>query len=85
MSAWNSGQATAGYPEGARHVWNNEVLWAVESWINRPPRRRSRRSSEAVRKGQIGLSASYANLNTSAASDEELMRFFAYARQHARS
>ena len=27
------GQATAGYPEGARHVWNNEVLWAVESWI----------------------------------------------------
>jgi alpha-mannosidase len=75
------GQATAGYPEGARHVWNNEVLWAVESWLNKATPAQKQAFVEAVRKGQIGLSASYANLNTSAASDEELLHDFAYAKR----
>ncbi|MFO1492555.1 MAG: glycoside hydrolase family 38 C-terminal domain-containing protein [Kiritimatiellia bacterium] len=75
------GRATAGYPEGARHVWNNEVLWAVESWLKSAPPERKKAFVEAVQKGWIGLSASYCNANTSTASDEELLRFFAYARQ----
>jgi hypothetical protein len=75
------GQATAGYPEGARHVWNNEVLWAVESWVKQATPAKKQAFVEAVKKGWIGLSASYANLNTSVASDEELLRFFSYARR----
>lgn len=75
------GKATENYPEGARHVWNNEVMWAVESWINQATPDKKRAFVEAVRKGQIGLSASYCNANTSTASDEELLRLFAYARQ----
>jgi hypothetical protein len=75
------GQATAGYPEGARHVWNNEVGWPVESWLKQATPERKQAFIEAVKKGQIGLSASYLNLNTSVASDEELMRFFAFSRE----
>ena len=75
------GRATTGYPDGARHVWNNEVMWAVESWIKQASPEQKQEFVDAVKKGWIGLSASYANLNTSVASDEELLRFFAYARQ----
>ena len=75
------GRTTAGYPEGARHVWNNEVLWAVEGWIKQATPAQKQEFSDSVRKGWIGLSASYANLNTSVASDEELLRFFSYARR----
>ena len=75
------GQAAAGYPEGARHVWNNEVGWPVESWLKQATPERKQAFIEAVKKGQIGLSASYLNLNTSVASDEELMRFFAFSRE----
>jgi hypothetical protein len=75
------GNATAGYPEGARHVWNNEVGWPVESWLKQATPERKQAFIEAVKKGQIGLSASYLNLNTSVASDEELMRFFAFSRE----
>ncbi len=75
------GRATADYPDGARHVWNNEVLWAVDSWVSQASPARKQEFVEAVRKGQIGLSASYANLNTTSASDEELFRFFACARR----
>lgn len=75
------GQATANYPEGARHVWNNEVLWAVDSWLHKASPEQKQQFIDAVKKGQIGLSASYANLNTTVASDEELLHDFACARR----
>ena len=75
------GRTTAGYPDGARHVWNNEVLWAVESWLKQATPERKKLFVDAVKKGWIGLSASYDNANTSTASDEELFRFFDYARE----
>jgi alpha-mannosidase len=75
------GKATENYPDGSRHVWNNEVLWAVESWIKRANPEQITKFKEAVKKGQIGLSASYCNANTTVASDEELIHFFAYAKK----
>jgi hypothetical protein len=72
---------TAGYPQGARYKWNAEVTWASDGYLRRATAGQKAAFIEAVQRGWICLDATYANINTSAASDEELLRLFRHCRQ----
>lgn len=67
---------TQNYPEGSRFVWNPEASWVTESYLKTATPEKKKAFIEAVRKGWICLDGSYANTNTSACSDEELLRLF---------
>ena len=67
---------TAGYPEGARFVWNPEVGWPVDGYLRQATPEKKAAFVEAVKKGWICLDGTYGNVNTSAGSDEELLRLF---------
>ena len=71
-------EKTAGYPEGARFVWNPEVTWAVEGYLERAGAKKRDEFAAAVRRGRIGLNATFGNQNTSVSSDEEIIRLFQY-------
>ena len=70
------GRKTADYPVGARHVWNTEAQWVVESYLRQATPEQKTDFIDAVRKGWVCLDANYDNANTSAMSDEEFFRFF---------
>jgi alpha-mannosidase len=67
---------TADYPEGARYLWNPEVLWPVERYLKKASPSQRDMIIEAVKKGYLHLDAGYIHTNTSAAADEELFEFF---------
>lgn len=70
---------TAGYPEGARFVWNVEVLWAADLFLHRlGPEQRSL-FMDAVKRGQISLNGMYLNELTGLCRQEELLRLFRLA------
>ncbi len=68
-------------PEGSRFVWNTEAGWVVESYLKQATPEKKAALFEAVRKGWIRLDGNYANTNTSACSDEELLQLFKYSNQ----
>jgi hypothetical protein len=72
---------TASYPEGARFVWNVEVLWAAELYLKRLSPDQRALFLDAVRKGQVALSGMYLNELTGLCRQEELLRLFRYATQ----
>ena len=69
---------TADYPDGAKYVWNPEVNWAVESYLAQADPEKKEAFVKAVNEGRLALNASFGNINTSTASDEELLRLFDY-------
>jgi alpha-mannosidase len=69
------GKTTAGYPPGARHVWNTEAQWVVESYLHDFPDRKAA-FIDAIKKGWICIDANYDSGDTSAYSDEEFLHFF---------
>jgi hypothetical protein len=71
---------TTTYPEGARYLWNSEVLWPVERFFKKATQAQKEEIIDAVRKGYLHLDASYANTNTSAAADEELFEFLDHSK-----
>jgi alpha-mannosidase len=72
-------QATAGYPEGARFVWNVEVLWPVENYLRSATPEKRAAFIGAVKSGQIGLDAFYCNILTGLCRPEELIQLMDYA------
>lgn len=72
---------TAGYPEGARFVWNVEVLWAADLFLQRLPAQDRQEFFHAVKRGQIALNGMYLNELTGLCRPEELVRLFRYATQ----
>lgn len=62
---------TANYPEGARYVWNPEVIWPVERYLRNATPSEKEEVLDAIRKGYIRLDAGYINDNTSVTADEE--------------
>jgi len=70
---------TAGYPEGARFVWNLEVLWAADLYMQRRSQEEKAEFIEAVRKGWIALNGSYADELTGLCRPEELLQLFRYS------
>lgn len=72
---------TAHYPEGARFIWNVEVLWAADLFLDRLPRKDRDEFFDAVRRGQVALNGMYLNELTGLCRPEELVRLFRYATQ----
>ena len=70
---------TADYPEGARFVWNVEVLWAADLYLNRLGQAQRADFLDAVKKGQVGLNGMYLNELTGLCRPEELLRLFRYS------
>ncbi|MFC1596851.1 glycoside hydrolase family 38 C-terminal domain-containing protein [Planctomycetota bacterium] len=72
---------TANYPEGARFVWNVEVLWAADLFLERLPKEYHEQFFNAVKQGQVSLNGMYLNELTGLCRPEELTRLFRYATQ----
>ena len=45
------GRKTANYPAGARHVWNTEAQWVVESYLRQATPQKKAELVDAVKKG----------------------------------
>ena len=72
-------KATADYPEGARFVWNTEVLWCVDNYLRQATPGQRAAFIAAVQAGQIGLDAFYCNILTGLCRPEELLNLMGYA------
>jgi len=69
---------TATYPDGARFVWNLEVLWGADLFMRRGSPADRTLLIEAVQRGWVALNGSYANELTGLCGAEELMELFRY-------
>ncbi len=67
-------EKTASYPEGARFVWNVEVLWAADLFLQRMEAPRRAAFDKAVKAGQVGLNGLYLNILSGLARPEELVQ-----------
>ncbi len=72
-------RTTAGYPEGARFVWNLEVLWGADLFMRRKSQAERASFIEAVKKGWVSLTGMYANELTGLCRPEELLQLFRYS------
>ncbi|MGC8640251.1 MAG: polysaccharide lyase family protein, partial [Isosphaeraceae bacterium] len=70
---------TASYPEGARFVWNVEVLWAADLYLHRLNADQRALFMDAVKRGQVSLNGMYLNELTGLCRPEELLRLFQLA------
>ncbi len=75
---------TAGYPEGARFVWNVEVLWAADLYLKRMNEAQRADFLSAVKNGQVVLNGMYLNELTGLCRPGELLRLFQFSTQMAR-
>jgi len=72
---------TKDFPSEARYKWNMEVIWALESYLNRASNEKRQEVIAAIKDGSIGLNALYANVLTGLASSTEMLHFTEYARR----
>jgi len=72
---------TANYPEGARFIWNVEVLWAADLYLKRLDAAQQKKFISALRAGQVSLNGMYLNELTGLCRPEELVRLFWFATQ----
>ncbi len=72
---------TADYPEGSRFVWNLEVLWGADLYLQRASPEKRAAFVEAVKKGWLALNGMYANELTGLCRPEELLQLFRYGTQ----
>ena len=72
-------QETQDYPDGARFVWNVEVSWAADLYLNRLDKEEQDLFLEALQKGWISLNGMYLNELTGLCRPEELLRLFRYS------
>ena len=69
-------QKTKDYPAGSRFKWNLEVMIPYENFHAIATPEQEKQFEQAVRDGNIGIDAMYANLLTGLCRSEELMRQF---------
>ena len=77
-------EKTSHYPEGARFIWNVEVLWAADLYQRQMSLGQRARLLEAVGKGQVALNGMYLNELTGLCRPEELLRLFKWATRQAK-
>ena len=75
---------TAQYPEGARFVWNVEVGWAADLYLNRMNESQKKDFMEAVTNGKVALNGMYLNVLTGLCRPEELSRLFKFSTELAK-
>ena len=71
---------TADYPEGCRFVWNVEVGWAADLYLQRAGAEEREAFFGAVRAGRVALEGMYLNVLTGLCRPEELLRLFRFAK-----
>ncbi|WP_212004538.1 glycoside hydrolase family 38 C-terminal domain-containing protein [Chitinophaga sp. HK235] len=72
---------TRNYPEEAKFKWNIESLWAVEHFLQQATPEKKAAFIQAVKDGNICLSALYANILTGLCLPEETFHFTDFAAQ----
>ncbi len=80
----NLAESTRNFPDGARYLWNTEVMWPFERYLASATPEQRIRLVRSVRKGELCLDAAYVNLLTSTCSDEEMMQSLRPRREAAR-
>ncbi|HWD91386.1 MAG TPA: glycoside hydrolase family 38 C-terminal domain-containing protein [Verrucomicrobiae bacterium] len=70
---------TADYPEGSRFVWNVEVGWAADLFLERMSEEQRDEFYDAVKKGQVSLNGMYLNELTGLCRPEELVQLYRFA------
>lgn len=75
---------TAQYPEGARFVWNVEVGWAADLYLNRMNESQKKDFLDAVTRGEVALNGMYLNVLTGLCRPEELSRLFKFSTELAK-
>lgn len=83
-AAIEAARRTADYPPGARFVWNAEVFWSVQLFLERRDESSREALLDAIRRGQIVLNGMYLNQLTGLCREEELLRLFAASRSLAK-
>lgn len=73
--------ATRDYPEEAKFKWNIESLWAVEHYLQQATPEKKAAFIQAVKEGNICLSALYANILTGLTLPEETFHYTDFAAQ----
>ena len=76
--------ATRDYPAEARHKWNIEILWPLESYLQQASEEKREEALAAIRSGSLGLNALYVNPLTGLANAVEMNHFTDYARRLTR-
>jgi hypothetical protein len=72
-------EKTKDYPPGARFKWNLEVMVPYDDFHAIATPEQEKQFEKAVREGNIGVDAMYADLLTGVCRQEELLRQFTYA------
>ena len=75
---------TASYPVGARFIWNVEVGWAADLYLNRMNEQQKKIFLESVTNGQVSLNGMYLNVLTGLCRPEELSRLFKFSTELAK-
>ena len=79
LAGMECARKTAGYPEGARFVWNVEVLWGADLYLHRLNEQQRAEFFAAVKNGQVALNGMYLNELTGLCRPEELLRLFQFS------
>jgi hypothetical protein len=79
LAGIEAARRTAAYPEGARFVWNVEVLWAADLYLQRLDAKQREDFFQAVKAGQVGLNGMYLNELTGLCRPRELLELFRYS------
>lgn len=70
---------TKDYPEGSKFIWHVESSWAVENFLKVADANEKKLFIDAVKKGQIVISGTYANVLTGLSTPEEMNWITAYS------
>jgi alpha-mannosidase len=81
LAGMEAARRTASYPEGARFVWNVEVLWAADLFLRRFDTTQRDAFLAAVQRGEVALCGLYLNELTGLCRPEELIRLLRFATQ----
>jgi alpha-mannosidase len=71
---------TRAYPPEDRFNWNFETVWALESYLRQASESQRKVVLDAIRNGEVGVSALYANMLTGLANSAEMSHFLDYSR-----
>ena len=71
---------TQAYPPEDRFKWNFETIWALESYLRQASESQRKVVLDAIRNGELGVSALYANMLTGLANATEMSHFLDFSR-----
>ena len=70
---------TRAYPAEDRFKWNFETVWSMESYMRKSDEGQRKVVVDAIRNGELGVSALYANMLTGLANATEMSHFLDYS------